>query len=271
MNADELLAFFERDLDAVVADEAAPDRCRELLDALERGLVRAASRDAAGDWLADARVKRGLLASFKVFPNVGFPEWPGGAIDKAAFAPRTLRLSDGVRSVPGGSSVRRGARLCPGTVLVPPCFVNAGAWVGAGTMVDSHALVGSCAQVGERVHVSAGVQIGGVLEPAGARPVVVEDDCFLGALSGLFEGVVVRRGAVLAPGTVVTSSTTVYDLVHGAERAGEIPAGAVVVPGSRPAKGAYAAARSLSLYAPCIVKYRDASTDAATALEEALR
>ncbi len=138
-------------------------------------------------------------------------------------------------------------------------------------MVDSHALVGSCAQIGERVHLSAAAQIGGVLEPAGARPVIVEDDCFIGALCGLFEGIVVRCRAVLATGTVITASTTVYDLVKGRELRGEVPEGAVVVPGSRPARGAYAESKGIALYAPCIVKYRDARTDAATVLEEALR
>ncbi len=158
-----------------------------------------------------------------------------------------------------------------GVVVMPPAYINVGAWVGACSMVDSHALVGSCAQIGERVHLSAGAQIGGVLEPAGARPVIVEDDSFIGALSGLFEGVVVRNRAVLAPGTILTASTTLYDLVEARELRGEVPAGAVVVPGSRPARSAYAAERGISLYAPCIVKYRDAKTDAATALEGALR
>jgi 2,3,4,5-tetrahydropyridine-2,6-dicarboxylate N-succinyltransferase len=154
---------------------------------------------------------------------------------------------------------------------MPPAYINVGAWVGSGTMVDSHALVGSCAQVGERVHLSAAAQLGGVLEPAGARPVIVEDDCFIGALTGLFEGVVVRSRAVLAAGTIITSSTRLYDLVKGRELRGEVPEGAVVVPGSRPGSGDYAASRGISLYAPCIVKYRDGKTDAATALEEALR
>jgi 2,3,4,5-tetrahydropyridine-2-carboxylate N-succinyltransferase len=167
--------------------------------------------------------------------------------------------------------VRRGARLEEGVVVMPPSYINVGAFVGRGTMVDSHALVGSCAQVGARVHVSAGVQVGGVLEPAGARPVIVEDGCFLGALSGLFEGVLLREGAVLAPGTILTSSTVIRDLVRGRELRGEVPAGAVVVPGSRPATGSYATAAGISLYVPCVVKYRDAGTDAATALEEALR
>ncbi|MEI6876069.1 MAG: 2,3,4,5-tetrahydropyridine-2,6-dicarboxylate N-succinyltransferase, partial [Spirochaetota bacterium] len=180
-------------------------------------------------------------------------------------------LASNVRLVPGGSSIRRGAYVAPGVVMMPPAYINVGAWVGAGTMVDSHALVGSCAQIGERVHLSAAAQVGGVLEPAGARPVVVEDDCFVGALSGLFEGVVVRRRAVLAPGVILTGSTVLFDLVKGRELRGEVPEGAVVVPGSRPARGDYATTRGICLYAPCIVKYRDADTNAATALEEALR
>jgi 2,3,4,5-tetrahydropyridine-2-carboxylate N-succinyltransferase len=154
---------------------------------------------------------------------------------------------------------------------MPPAYINVGAHVGAGTMVDSHALVGSCAQIGERVHLSAAAQVGGVLEPVGARPVIVEDGCFIGALSGLFEGVILRARAVLAPGVVITASTTLYDLVNGKELRGEVPEGAVVVPGSRPAAGEFAAARRIQLYAPCIVKYRDVDTNVATVLEEALR
>jgi 2,3,4,5-tetrahydropyridine-2-carboxylate N-succinyltransferase len=149
--------------------------------------------------------------------------------------------------------------------------VNVGAFVDEGTMVDSHALVGSCAQIGKRVHLSAAAQIGGVLEPAGARPVIVEDDAFVGGLVGLFEGIVVRRRAVLASGVVITGSTVIYDLVHGRELRQEVPEGAVVVPGSRPATGDYARSQGIQLSAPCIVKYRDEKTDAATALEQALR
>ncbi len=178
---------------------------------------------------------------------------------------------DGVRMVPGGSSVRRGAHVARGVVVMPPAFVNVGAFVGEGTMVDSHALVGSCAQIGRRVHLSAGAQVGGVLEPVNARPVIVEDEVFVGALCGLFEGVVVRERAVLASGVILTASTVVFDLVQEREWTREIPAGAVVVPGVRPARGAFAVSRGIGLSAPCIVKYRDARTDAATALESALR
>jgi len=266
-----LEAFYDREMDLVLADPGLGAMHEILLDALESGEVRAATRAPDGAWSAVAWVKRAILAGFRSTAAIEMPGWPGGAVDKSAYPPRTMRASDGVRVVPGGSSVRRGARICPGVVVMPPAYVNVGAYVGAGTMVDSHALVGSCAQVGERVHLSAGAQVGGVLEPAGARPVVVEDECFVGALAGLFEGVLLRARAVLAPGVVLTASTTVYDLALGRELRGEVPAGAVVVPGSRPANGAWARERGISLYAPCIVKYRDSGTDAATALEEALR
>lgn len=271
MRLTELETFFSRPVEEIMRDDAGARACEELLQALEKGDARAAFRLDGGSWRANSWVKTGILSIFRLSGLAEFPAWPGGAVDKAAFPPRVLTLADGARIVPGGTSVRRGARLCPGAVLMPPSFVNVGAWVGPGTMVDSHALVGSCAQVGERVHLSAGVQVGGVLEPAGALPVIVEDGCFLGALSGLFEGVVMKARSVLAPGVILTASTTVYDLVRGRELKGEIPEDAVVVPGARPAKGDWAEARGLSLYAPCIVKYRDAGTDAATALEAALR
>lgn len=241
-----------------------------LLSALEDGTARAATRGADGAWEAHPWVKRGILAAFRLSGTVEM-DWPGGAVDKSLVPARRIVADDGVRLVPGGTSVRRGAHLAPGVVVMPPSYVNVGAHVGAGSMIDSHVLVGSCAQVGTGVHLSTAVQLGGVLEPVGARPVVVEDDVFVGAQCGLYEGVVVRRGAVLAPGVVLTSGTTVYDLVHERELRGEIPENAVVVPGSRPARGSYAAGHGLSLYAPVIVKYRDASTDAATALEESLR
>jgi 2,3,4,5-tetrahydropyridine-2-carboxylate N-succinyltransferase len=266
-----LEAFFSRPMDAVLADPGLGKAGEGLLGALESGSVRSASRSPDGTWSATVWVKTAILALFRSTDLVEVGFWPGGAFEKAAFPPRRLGAADGVRVVPGGSSVRRGARVEPGVVIMPPAYVNVGAWVGSGTMIDSHALVGSCAQVGSRVHLSAAAQLGGVLEPALARPVVVEDDCFVGALCGLFEGVVLRSRAVLAAGTILTASTLIYDLVKGRELRGEVPEGAVVVPGSRPARGEYASSRGLQLYAPCIVKYRDASTDAATVLEEALR
>jgi 2,3,4,5-tetrahydropyridine-2-carboxylate N-succinyltransferase len=190
---------------------------------------------------------------------------------------RRFGEKDNVRVVPGGSSVRRGAHLASGVVCMPPMFVNVGAFVGAGTMIDSHALVGSCAQIGERVHLSAAAQIGGVLEPANARPVIVEDDAFIGGNCGIYEGVLVRKGAVIAAGVVLTAATPVFDLAHNVELTGtrenplEIPERAVVIPGTRPVKSAWGRERGLQSACALIVKYRDEKTDRATALEDALR
>jgi len=266
-----LVEYFSRPVAELREDPTAPERIEQFLDALESGAVRAAERDADGTWHANTWVKSGILAAFALSETVEVPGWPGGAVDRSLVAPRQIGASEGIRLVPGGTSVRRGAGLAPGTVVMPPSYLNIGAWVGTGSMVDSHVLVGSCAQVGERVHLSTAVQLGGVLEPIGATPVVVEDDAFIGAQCGLYEGVVVRERAVLAPGVTLTSRTVIYDLVNGREVRGEVPAGAVVVPGSRPARGEYAESLGISLYAPVIVKYRDGSTDASTVLEEALR
>jgi 2,3,4,5-tetrahydropyridine-2-carboxylate N-succinyltransferase len=253
----------------------------ELLDALESGEVRVAERAADGSWTVHAWVKEGILAIFRASPVVaiGRPEarelWP--FVDKEALPPRHFTAADGVRLVPGGSSVRRGAHLSRGVICMPPMYVNVGASVGAGSMIDSHALVGSCAQIGERVHVSAAAQIGGVLEPVGARPVIVEDDVLVGGNCGLYEGVLVRTGAVIAAGVVLTASSPVYDLVEGRELRGsreqplEIPARAVVVPGTRPASQPWARERGLQVACALIVKYRDERTDRAAALESALR
>lgn len=268
-----------------------------LLDALGRGVVRAAERTGAeggsgvGDptWHAVPWVKAGILLAFRTGVTRSYDPFPRAPNE--AFTGSTFRWSDrdtlplrdtdgpreNVRLVPGGTSVRAGAYLAPGVVIMPPAFVNIGAYVDEGAMIDSHALVGSCAQVGKRVHLSAGAQLGGVLEPVGLRPVIVEDEAMVAGNTGVFEGTLVGRRAVLAPGVQLTASTTVYDLVRETEyRAAPgapltIPAGAVVVPGARPARGAYAEARGLTLYAPVIVKYRDEKTEAATALEEALR
>ncbi len=256
------------------ADRALFDEFRA---ALGRGEIRAAEPSGA-TWRANAWVKRAILLGFRMGALVQVAE--GSAqrfFDKDTFPLKPLSAADAVRVVPGGSSIRDGAYVAPGVVCMPPMFVNVGAFVDEGTMIDSHALVGSCAQIGKRVHLSAAAQIGGVLEPAGALPVIVEDDVLVGGGCGVYEGAIVRRGAVLAAGTILTGSTPVYDLVKGetyrrtAEAPLEIPAGAVVVPGSRPAAGARAAALGLSLYAAVIVKYRDEKTTAATALEEALR
>lgn len=251
----------------------------EFKSALNRGEVRAAERDANGKWRTNAWVKRGILLGFRM--GLIIEMTPAGAplqfLDKNTYPIQTFTPEQRVRIVPGGSSIRDGAYIAPGVVCMPPMFVNAGAYVDEGTMIDSHALVGSCAQIGKRVHISAAAQIGGVLEPAGAMPVIIEDDVIVGGNCGVYEGAIVRERAVLASGTIITGSTPVFDLVRGeiyrrsGEDALEIPAGAVVVPGSRAIQTDKAREWGLSLYAPVIVKYRDEKTDAATQLEEALR
>ncbi len=250
---------------------------RELLDSLERGTVRAAERDDTGTWNAVPWVKRGILLGFRVGQLV---DMGGGAlsfVDKHTYPARHFTTSDNVRVVPGGSSVRRGTFVAPGVVCMPPMYINVGAYVDTGTMVDSHALVGSCAQIGKRVHLSAAAQIGGVLEPVNAAPVVIEDDVLVGGGCGVYEGTVVRTRAVLAAGVVLTRGTPVFDLERETVYRGtadaplEIPEGAVVVPGARAVKGGWGAGQHLSLQTPVIVKYRDDRTDLATALESWLR
>lgn len=257
----------------------AEDVVEALLAALEAGTVRAAERGADGTWRAVPWVKQGILIGFRVGRMVeqSVAGSPFRFFDKHTYPTRALTLEDGVRVVPGGSTIRRGAYVAPGVVCMPPMYVNVGSWIGAGTMVDSHALVGSCAQVGARVHLSAAAQLGGVLEPVNASPVVVEDDVIVGGNCGVYEGTVVRERAVLGAGVVLTRGTPVFDLVRetvhrgGAERPLEIPAGAVVVPGARAVRGGFAEAQGLSLQTPVIVKYRDERTDLATALEAWLR
>jgi 2,3,4,5-tetrahydropyridine-2-carboxylate N-succinyltransferase len=256
-----------------------------MLDALETGAVRAAERTDGGVWNAVPWVKRGILLGFRIGRVVPMPDEgaepvddrPAAFFDKHTYPPRAFTLRHGVRVVPGGTAIRRGAYVAPGVVCMPPAYVNVGAYVGGGTMVDSHALVGSCAQVGERVHLSAAAQIGGVLEPVNAAPVVIEDDVIVGGNCGVYEGTVVRARAVLAAGVVLTRGTPVFDLVnervYRAEggRPLEIPPAAVVVPGARAVRGPWAASEGLSLQTPVIVKYRDEKTDLATALEQWLR
>jgi 2,3,4,5-tetrahydropyridine-2-carboxylate N-succinyltransferase len=257
--------------------EAGRAAVEELLDALEAGTVRAAAPDGKGRWRVEGWVKEGILLAFRLGGVRELEIAPGLRFHDRELLPPRVPDPAKVRMVPGGSAVRRGSFLGAGVVIMPPAYVNVGAYVDEGSMIDSHALVGSCAQVGCRVHVSAAVQVGGVLEPVGARPVIVEDEVLLGGQVGLYEGVRVRARAVLGAGLVLTGTSRVYDLVEGREWAGsaeeplEVPEGAVVVPGSRPASGAYARELGLSLQTPLIVKYRDARTDARAALEEALR
>src|SRR5215831_7668997 len=247
--------------------------------ALNRGEIRAAERDANGKWQTNAWVKRGILLGFRMGQII--EQTAAGAplqfLDKNTYPIRRFSSDDRVRIVPGGSSIRDGAYIAPGVVCMPPMFVNAGGYGDVEKMIDSHALVGSCAQIGKRVHLSAAAQIGGVLEPAGAIPVIIEDDVIIGGNCGVFEGTIVRERAVLASGTMITGSTPVFDLVRETiyrrtpEAPLEIPAGAVVVPGSRTIQTDKGREWGLSIYAPVIVKYRDEKTDAATQLEEALR
>jgi 2,3,4,5-tetrahydropyridine-2-carboxylate N-succinyltransferase len=246
----------------------------EFRDALTQGKVRAAEKKD-GRWAVNTWVKRGILLGFRL----GVLEDMGDAglafVDKDTFPARRFSVADRVRIAPGGSSVRVGAYVAPSVICMPPMFINVGAYVDEGTMVDSHALVGSCAQVGKRVHLSAAAQIGGVLEPVNAAPVIIEDDVLVGGNCGVYEGTLVRTRAVLGAGTILTRSTPLYDLVReevyraSGEKPLEVPENAVVVPGSRAVKKG--PKWNLSLYTPVIVKYRDEKTDRGIELEEWLR
>lgn len=247
----------------------------EFRDQLSRGKIRAAEK-IEDRWMVNAWVKQGILLGFRLGElaemNAGL-----SFVDKDTFPVRRFTVSDRVRVVPGGSSVREGAYVAPSVICMPPMFINVGAYVDEGAMVDSHALVGSCAQIGKRVHLSAAAQIGGVLEPINAAPVIIEDDVLIGGNCGVYEGTLVRERAVLGAGTILTRSTPLYDLVHGeiyratGESPLEVPEDAVVVPGSRAVKKSAAVDWNLSLYTPVIVKYRDQKTDRGIELEEWLR
>jgi len=247
--------------------------------ALRRGEIRSAEKGEDGVWRANAWVKRGILVGFRMGSLVEISkstETPR-FFDKDTFPLRPMGLEDGVRIVPGGSSIRDGSYVAASVVVMPPAYINVGAYVDEGTMVDSHALVGSCAQIGKRVHLSAAAQIGGVLEPVNATPVIIEDDVLVGGNTGVYEGTIVRERAVLASGVILTRSTPVFDLSNDriikAEDGGslEIPAGAVVVQGARAVANDFGKQNGLSIYCPIIVKYRDEKTDAATKLEDYLR
>ena len=258
-------------------DPLAREVFLQLRDALSAGQIRAAEKSGS-DWVVNTWVKQGILLGFRLGE---LSEMGGGAglsfVDKDTFPLRRWSVDDRVRVVPGGSSVREGAYVAPSVICMPPMYINVGAFVDEGTMVDSHALVGSCAQVGKRVHLSAAAQIGGVLEPVNARPVIIEDDVLIGGNCGVYEGTLVRARAVLGAGTILTRGTPVYDVVRGqvyrstSESPLEIPENAFVVPGSRAMTKGKAAEWNLSLYTPVIVKYRDEKTDRGVELEDWLR
>ncbi len=262
---------------AAIGDPEALVAFHTLRDALEAGTLRAASPDAAAPlgWTVNAWVKRGILLGFRLGTLESHAD--GAYIDKHTYPARTFTPAQNIRVVPGGSSVRAGAFVAPGVVIMPPAYVNVGAFVDEGTMVDSHALVGSCAQIGKRVHLSAAAQIGGVLEPVNASPVIIEDDCLVGGNTGVYEGTILRTRAVLAAGTVLTRGTPVYDLVRNeihratADTPLIIPAGAVVVPGSRAIPHGPGKDWGLSVATPIIVKYRDEKTELSLTLEDLLR
>lgn len=250
----------------------------ELIDGLNKGELRAAEKDSSGSWQTNMWIKKGILLLFRhgtltdMSLNTDFRYF-----DKNTLPLRPLSLESAVRIVPGGSSIRNGAYIAKGVICMPPMYINIGAYVDEGSMVDSHALVGTCAQIGKNVHLSAASQIGGVLEPPGARPVIIEDNVMIGGNCGIYEGILVRERAVLASGVIMTSSTKVYDLVNDriikAEEGKplEIPEAAVVIPGTRAVHTDFAREHGLSVSAPMIIKYRDAKTDAKTALETNLR
>lgn len=247
--------------------------------ALRQGEIRSAEKDGDGNWHANSWVKQGILLGFRMGKMVEMskPTETLQFFDKDTFPLRPMTLDDGIRIVMGGSAIRDGCYVAPSVVVVPPAYINVGSYVDEGTMVDSHALVGSCAQIGKRVHLSAAAQIGGVLEPVNATPVIIEDDVLVGGNTGVYEGTIVRTRAVLASGVILTRSTPVFDLPNNrvikSENGGslEIPEGAVVVQGSRAVTNDFGKENGLSIYCPIIVKYRDEKTDASTKLEDYLR
>jgi 2,3,4,5-tetrahydropyridine-2-carboxylate N-succinyltransferase len=267
------------------ASQLTEDRRQEALSvfhefksAINRGEIRAASRGDDGQWTVHQWVKRGILLGFRLGGLVDYSiDDNFRFFDKETYPTKRVTINDGVRIVPGGSTVRDGAYVGQGVTIMPPAFINAGAFVGDGTMVDSHALIGSCAQVGKRCHVSAAAQIGGVLEPVGAMPVIIEDEVLVGGNCGVYEGAIVRERAILASGVILTGSTPIFDAVRGeiyrrdGDRPLEVPAGAVVVPGARAINVGPAKDLGLSVYAPVVVKYRDEKTEASVKLEDFLR
>lgn len=249
----------------------------QVIDALEKGELRVAEK-VNGEWVVNRHVKEVILAGFKLGAITDMHEGQFSFFDKNTFPVRQFSASDGVRIVPGGTSIRRGAYLAPGSIVMPPAYVNVGAYVGEGTMVDSHVTIGSCAQVGKNIHISASTQIGGVLEPAGALPTIIEDGAFVGGNCGIYEGTIVQEGAVIASGVIITSSTAIFDATTGnfikrnADGRIVVPRNAVVVSGSKPiVRDGKPLESGVHLYCPVIVKYRDQKTAGSVHLEDLLR
>ena len=249
----------------------------KFIESLNAGIIRAAEPDGNGGWKVNLWVKKGILLIFRHSPMVDMSIGDFNFYDKKAIPLKKFSLDDGIRMVPGGSGARSGSYIAPGVICMPPMYINIGAYVDSGSMIDSHALVGTCAQIGKNVHVSAAAQVGGVLEPAGARPVIIEDNVMIGGNCGIYEGVMVRERAVLASGVILTASTKVYDLVNeqiitsDSDNPLVIPASAVVIPGSRAINSDFGKRNGLSISTPLIVKYRDEKTDSRTALNFELR
>ncbi|MCD8385456.1 MAG: 2,3,4,5-tetrahydropyridine-2,6-dicarboxylate N-succinyltransferase [Bacteroidales bacterium] len=253
------------------------ERFESAMAALEAGTLRVAEPQANGEWKVNPEVKEAILLGFRLGKLASLQSGIFSFVDKDTYPVRRFTAAEQVRIVPGGTTVRRGAYLAPSVVVMPPAYVNVGAYVDEGTMIDSHALVGSCAQVGKRVHISAASQLGGVLEPVGALPVIIEDDVFVGGNCGIYEGTIVRSGAVIATGVIINASTAIFDATTGdfvprhSSGCVEVPRGAVVVAGSRPISKGPAADKGVHLYTPVIVKYRDDKTDSSLRLEDLLR
>ncbi|MBP5572081.1 MAG: 2,3,4,5-tetrahydropyridine-2,6-dicarboxylate N-succinyltransferase [Bacteroidales bacterium] len=256
--------------------EITLEKFLQTIDQLEKGEIRVAEK-IDGKWVVNKWVKEVILAGFKLGAITDMSQGQFSFFDKETFPVRKFSAEDGVRIVPGGSSIRRGAYLAPGSIVMPPAYVNVGAYVGEGTMVDSHVTIGSCAQVGKHIHISASTQIGGVLEPAGAMPTIIEDNAFIGGNCGIYEGTIVQENAVIGSGVIITSATPLFDSTTGdfvprnEDGRVVVPRGAVVVSGSRPMKKGPGAELGVSLYCPVIVKYRDEKTDGSVRLEDVLR
>ncbi len=266
------------DNNKTVKDTELDSIAAELISGLNSGKIRAAERGGDSKWNVNEWVKKGILLLFRyghlkemsIDQNFKY-------FDKHTIPLKPISIGSGIRIVPGGSSIRTGSYVAPGVICMPPMYINIGAYVDEGSMVDSHALIGTCAQIGKRVHVSAAAQVGGVLEPPGARPVIIEDEVLIGGNCGIYEGVLIRRRAVLGSGVILTSSTKVYDLVNetvlksSSDSPLEIPEAAVLVPGTRALVTGFGKEHGLSISTPLIIKYRDEKTDAKTALEISLR